>query len=151
MITSPFLSLLADFAEAASLPPPSTDEQGFIVLQADSMAVFLRSSADTLEMEFFGEIGRLAETPPQELLEELLQANLAWQGTHGATLGLDCKTRMLMICARRPLQGMTLQSFQQTLEDFLQTMTHWVQKININQKERSATASHGEMDTRWRV
>ncbi|CAK0749486.1 putative Tir chaperone family protein [Gammaproteobacteria bacterium] len=129
MPASPFLMLLDDFSRASGLPRPEPDSEGFVTLGADDRVVHLRPSGDERYLEFFGSVGELPANPDPSLLERLLEANLAWQGTRGATLGLDRNSRMLLLCRRIPQVGLQLAEFQQTLEDFFQVLDDWANRL----------------------
>ncbi len=129
MSTSPFLILLDDFSRASGLPRPELDSEGFVTLGADDCVVHLRPSEDERFMEFYGRVGELPADPAPPLLEALLEANLAWQGTQGATLGLDRNSRLVMLCQRTPQAGLQLAEFQKTLEGFMQVLDGWASRL----------------------
>jgi hypothetical protein len=64
-----------------------------------------------------------------ELLAELLAANLLGRDTGGATLALDTLLDEVVLCRGLPSDGLTLGALRQALEDFLDHLSAWRQRL----------------------
>ncbi len=65
----------------------------------------------------------------EKFYPELLEANLLWAGTGGATLGVDPATLSVFMCYQEKMEGMEFLRFQELLKGFSDTALFWNQRL----------------------
>lgn len=110
--------LLAEFGERLELEGLALDEEGVAQLALDDVLV-------TLEHDEAG--GRLVMTAPlgeprgdrAEAYGRLLDANLFWSGTDGATLARERASGMVVMMRALPVAGLDPDGFEGALRGFV--------------------------------
>lgn len=96
---------LAALGRALGLDALALDAQGACALQVDAgPAVHLQAAAEGEQGVLFAVVATLppvADGGSRHLLRSLLEANCLWQGTGGATLGLDDESPPRVVLAQR--------------------------------------------------
>lgn len=138
-------SLVQELGQVIQLPDLAPDEDGYCCLSFDEkITVHIQLDKDTNNLTFFTEVGKVEDAHKLYVYEQLLEANVFWLGTHGATLGVNTSTMMANLGYQEPIQNLDFQRFQQLLEGFVNTAESWIDKlpeihIDANNKEGSST------------
>src|SRR5947209_19000204 len=80
--------LLAEFGKMTGVPGLATEDNGVCILAFDNTRVNLLADPTTDHLVAWSNLGTLKAERAEKILRSLMQANLFWHGTHGATLGL---------------------------------------------------------------
>jgi hypothetical protein len=120
------LEELCDHLKLAA--PPAADEGECVVGidYGDELVVFV--SADESELMLYSRVGVLG-SDQTELLEQLFDANLLWQGTGAATLAFERYSRAVVLQQRMGAEGQTMQGLDQQLKAFADQAERWGQAI----------------------
>jgi hypothetical protein len=121
--------LLQELCEHLKLPAPPTSDDGECVVGIDygeELVVFV--SADDAELMLYSRVGVLG-SDQTELLEQLFDANLLWQGTGAATLAFERYSRAVVLQQRMGAEGQTMQGLEQQLKTFADEAERWGQAI----------------------
>jgi hypothetical protein len=70
-------------------------------------------------------LGTVPEGRELEVYRVLLEANVLWSATADGTLGVNSATREVMICYRRPVEGLDGQSGAALLGAFTEVAENW--------------------------
>lgn len=89
--------LLKELGEAVHIPDLAADETGYAGLDIDGTLVQLQLNPHTGIVTLFTRLGRVPDQHRAAINERLLDANLFWQGTRGATIGADIDTHEIVI------------------------------------------------------
>lgn len=120
-----FQSLLASLGQSIGLPDLAPDDEGYCALSFDDLMVHLQYDPAQDELLAFARLGEIDDDEPAELYARMLAANLFWQGTGGATLGVQPEDGMVFLCRKTPLGPLDDGGFQQLLEQFVNTADSW--------------------------
>lgn len=82
----------------------------------------------------FAQLGSIDEDKTVDLYPRLLKANLFWQGTGGATLGVDDETREVLMSYQVPMMLLDFSKFQELLEGFINTAELWINTLEAVQR-----------------
>lgn len=130
-------SLISELGSRMSLPALKLDENGGCALEFDErITVSLQYREPENQLWMYAILGHAPEGRP-ELYERLLQANLFWRHTLGATLSLSGDTPPNVVLAR-PLHLTSLDesSLSNAVETFLNTAIDW-QAVVVDTKTES--------------
>lgn len=137
-------SLVKELGQVIQLTDLNPDEDGYCCLSFDEkITVHIQLDKDTNNLTFFTEVGKIEEEHKLYMYEQLLEANVFWLGTHGATLGVNTSTMMANLGYQEPIQNIDFQRFQQLLEGFVNTAESWIDKMPEIQLE---AASKGKVN-----
>lgn len=81
--------LLADFGNALGLEGLSLDDKGYCCLSFDELLVHIEAVGDSALVLLYSSVGVVPEDAAPAIYRSLLDANYFFQGTAGATCGLD--------------------------------------------------------------
>lgn len=134
-------NLLKDLGHAIQLPGLAPDDDGYCCLSFDDkITVHIQLDQDTQNLTFFSEVGKINEDYKKDVFERMLEANVFWLGTGGATLGVNAENLTATLGYQEPLNGIDFQRFQQLLEGFVNTSEKWIDLlIEIQQGEPSSS------------
>lgn len=134
-------SLVKELGQVIQLPDLTPDEDGYCCLSFDEkITVHIQLDKDTNNLTFFTEVGKIEDAHKLYVYEQLLEANVFWLGTHGATLGVNTTTLMANLGYQEPIQNLDFQRFQQLLEGFVNTAESWIDKLPEIHTEASQQA-----------
>lgn len=115
--------LLRELGDAVRIPDLAADGTGYAGLDIDGTLVQLQLNPHTGIVTLFARLGRVPDEHRAAINERLLDANLFWQGTRGATIGADVESHEIVIgkeADSAQLDGAGLvalvESFQRTAE-----------------------------------
>jgi hypothetical protein len=110
--TSP-QTLLTALADRLGVGPVTADDDHVSVFSFGEIDVLV--SADDQSLTIFARLGE-APRGDAEFLESLLEANLFWQDTGGATLSLEPFSRMVLLALRwTPVQADSLEALESAI------------------------------------
>lgn len=122
--------MFQDLGRLVGIPDLALDAAGDCVLTVDGDL--------TLELSFIdGEdrlvvaapLATLDEEAPTGLLAALLDANVFWRGTGGATIGVDRSTRTVLLMASIPAAGLTAGGLETKLGEVVAVAQGWRRRI----------------------
>lgn len=126
-----FNNLLKDLGKSVGLPDLKPGNQGLCSLRFDDrVTIDLESNEDSGALIFSSIVGTLAQHEADAFYPLLLEANLLWAGTGGATLGVDPATLSVFMCYQEKIAGMEFLRFQELLKGFSDTALYWNQRLN---------------------
>ena len=89
--------LLKELGEAVRIPDLAADETGYAGLDISGMLVHFQLNPHTGIVTVFTQLGKVPDEHRAAVNEWLLDANLFWQGTRGATIGADIENHEIVI------------------------------------------------------
>lgn len=93
----------------------------------------------------------LGVAPPSvELLETLLEANLFWSGTAGATLAMDPSSRSVFLHERSRASTLSADELQSMLERFVNSAEDWSERLSSGDDRAASTDGPPEAEARGR-
>ena len=129
--------LLDHVAELVGLPGLTLDDEGFCsILFDDRLAVNISYAADTELLTLYCNLGEIAADQVERVYPLLLEANVLWAGTGGATLGVTPADRCVILAFQDRIKDIDPQRFQTLLEGIVDTSEFWLSRI-----DRSAHAA----------
>lgn len=118
--------LLAALGESLGIGSIELDEDDNCGLTIDgSIDVVLEYDEAAGHFTLVTTPGTVPDEGRDAMLAELLNANLLWQGTGGATLGVDTTTSAVVMSYRRAVAGLDAESLQSWISDFVEAADHW--------------------------
>lgn len=99
--------LLADFGNALGLDGLALDDKGYCCLSFDELLVNIEAVGDSTLVLLYSSVGVLPADAAPEIYRSLLDANYFFQGTAGATVGLDLAAGTVVLT--RVVDAATLQ------------------------------------------
>ena len=114
--------LLAEFGRAAGVPGLATEDNGVCQLVFDGRTRVNLLADETSHLVSWSDLGILPAGRTEPILRSLLQANLFWHGTHGATIGLMPEGDMAVLALRRPIEGLDAAGLREVVELMVETV-----------------------------
>ncbi len=139
-----FQELIKIFGERIGIPHLELHPQGIYSLRFDDRVTIDLEYNERQNMLLLSSlVGVLKENERGVFYRELLEANLMWAGTNGATIGVDPASLAVFICYQEQLKGISLKQFQQTIKQFSDTALFWNQRLveGAKGKNRALTGS----------
>ncbi len=117
-----FSELLEQVGTLTGIDDLKPDENGQCCLNFDDQFnVFCEYDFETEWVKMYTLAGYVGDGDRESVYASLLEANLYWGATRGATLGLDREELGVYLAEKQPVQLLTDESFQKWLENFLHT------------------------------
>ncbi|MDR2396346.1 MAG: type III secretion system chaperone [Puniceicoccales bacterium] len=121
--------------------------QCFLMFDETLLVTIEFNTADNI-FSFKASLGNVNEWQIKRIYPRLLEANLQWRETHGATLGLQQFSDKVLLVQHTPLLNCDYEIFEKSLECFVNTLEYWVQNLKVlqhntkeNTKETAAYSS----------
>lgn len=125
--TSP-QTVLASLVDRLGVGPITADDDHVSVFSFGEIDVLV--TADQQALTIFARLGE-APLGSSEFLESLLEANLFWQDTGGATLSLEPFSRMVLLAIRMTLaQADSVEALELAIEAFAESAIVWTRTID---------------------
>ncbi len=129
-----FKTLLELLSKTLKLDGLVLDDSGQVFLLFDNVLLIrMVYEADRSMIHFSSKIAELEDLEdPQlrvDLIQEMLEANLFWAGTQGATLSVDGITEYAMLRAEEPLNALEYERFEKMIESFVNAVEFWGQHV----------------------
>lgn len=125
-----YKTLLSELAKNVGLESLEPDEDLYCCLGFDDKIItHLQYNEENEVLMLFAQLGVIDESMISEIYPKLLKANLFWQGTGGATIGVDDETREVLMCYQVPISTMDVVRFQELMEGFINTAELWINTL----------------------
>lgn len=95
----------------------------------DSMLVEIEYKAEDAVFYLKGNLGNISESKIKLIYPKLLESNLAWRETNGATLGLQQYSEKVLLVQSVPLATCNYELFNKSLEVFVNTFEFWIKNL----------------------
>lgn len=132
-----FQQLIKIFGERIGVLHMEPHPQGLYSLRFDDRVTIdleYNQKEDTLLLSSL--VGVLKQEESKYFYDELLEANLLWGGTSGATIGVDSASLTVFLCYQEQLRGISLEKFQQMMKQFSETALFWNQRLVEGSKKK---------------
>jgi hypothetical protein len=136
--------LLQAIGQSLDLPGLALDGNGHCVLLFDDKVV--------LNMEFdrekelliiYSYIGEVPYEGREIIFETLLESNLFWKDTQGATIGIDKQTQTVVLAFPMELPLKKKENFEERLALFVDITESWINKLEKMSTEAESIANEG--------
>jgi len=117
--------LLQELGEAVHIPGLACDDTGYAGLDIDGMLVQMQLNPHTGIVTLFSRLGTVPEQHRAAVNERLLDANLFWQGTRGATIGVDIETHEIVIGKEADSRHLDGQGLVAVVDGFQRSAEAW--------------------------
>lgn len=121
--------MFKSFGKTIGLPDLDLDEDGYCCLEFDGHIVNIEFNPRSEEFFLYAHIADLPGTGRKALYEMLLEANLFFRGTKGATLGIDRASERIVLAVKAPVTAMDERALERIMEDFVNVTTWWKQRL----------------------
>lgn len=140
--------LLAELGRMAGIEGLATNEQGVCILVfAPGTHLNLMADPSTGHVVLWSPLGDLPAGRRAETLELLMRANLFWNGTQGATVGLMPQSDEVVLACRLPLDGLGVEALRRAVELMVESAEDLVRRIgDAGAAATAATAAAPEPD-----
>jgi hypothetical protein len=122
--------LLKTIGKSLDLPGLALDENDHCVLLFDDKVV-LNIELDTEKelLIIYSYIGEVPFEGREIIFETLLESNLFWKGTQGATIGIDKQTQTVVLAFPMELPLKRKESFEERLALFVEVTESWISRL----------------------
>lgn len=135
MAAENYKQLLSELGHSVGLPELAPDEDNYCCLGFDDKIVLhIQYNKENDVLMLFSQIGTIDEDKTSAIYPRLLKANLFWQGTGGATIGVDDESREVLMSYQISMAFMDFHKFQELLEGFVNTVELWINTLDAVQK-----------------
>jgi hypothetical protein len=125
-----FNRALHDFGEKFGLPDIVADANGLCTLRFDEkFTVQMQYDANHDRLTFFTRVGQIPAHAKLAAYEKLLQGNLFWIGTDGATLSVEPQDGTVFLARQLPLDGFSCEVLEQQLKTLVDTAELWAEDL----------------------
>jgi len=122
--------LLQELGKNIGLPDLKANDEGLCSLRFDDrVTIDLEYHEESTSLIFSSIIGTLLAHQTEKIYPDLLEANLLWAGTGGATLGVDPVTLSAFLCYKERIEEMDFIRFQDLLKGFSDVAIFWNKRI----------------------
>ncbi|MDR1595334.1 MAG: type III secretion system chaperone [Puniceicoccales bacterium] len=136
--------LLQAVGKSLSLPGLALDDNGHCVLLFDDKVV-LNIELD-IEKELLIVYSYIGEVPfegRETIFETLLESNLFWKDTQGATIGIDKQTQTVVLAFPIELPLKRKENFEERLALFVDITESWITKLEKMSADAELIANEG--------
>ncbi len=111
------------------------DEKNQCFLMFDeSMLVEMEFKSTEKIFIFKANLGNVSEARLQQIYPKLLEANVQWKETNGATLGLQQYSEKVLLTQSVSIESCDYNLFYKLLENFVNTFEFWIKNLKALQK-----------------
>ena len=100
----------------------------------DTMLVEIEYKATEDVFYLKGNLGNVSESKVKLIYPKLLESNLAWRETNGATLGLQQYSEKVLLVQSIPMSTCDYNLFNKSLEVFVNTFEFWLKNLQTLQE-----------------
>lgn len=136
---SEFAKMLEHFGESVGLEALELNESGACSLVIDDVIVTMETSEEAGQFFMYSVLGDMPEVGKEDVYAALLGANVFFEQTHGATLGVDENTDVVVLQYQTPLAALTENQFFRVMEDFVNVAEAWavhLEKLGVVEPEQ---------------
>ncbi len=123
--------LLTDFGNALGLDGLSLDDSGYCCLSFDDVLLNIESVGESSLLLLYSTLGALPEDAGREVYSRLLAANYFFQGTAGATIGLDEATGAVAMTRVVDAAGMEVLDWEAAIKAFVDAAESCAELLDI--------------------
>lgn len=136
-----YKKFIGELGKSLKIKDLSPDADNYCCLKFDNkITTHIQYNKEGDMIMLFAQLGAIDEDKTATLYPRLLQANLYWQGTGGATIGVDEETREVLLSYQTPMQLLDYNRFQQLIEGFINTAELWINTLQAVQTGKFAKA-----------
>ena len=135
--------LVSDLGKEIGIPDLALDEESYGCLFVDDVALNLEYDEEGNRLLLYTRLGEAPERGRESFYETLLDANLFWKGTGGATIGLDKETGGVLLAYGFDLDGTSLADFKTVVENFVNIAETWIGRVRDFEPEEKGEAPPG--------
>jgi len=137
-----FQQLIKNLGERIGISNLEPHPQGLCSLRFDDrVTIDLEYNSEQDALLLSSLVGVLKKQESKEVYDELLEANLLWGGTNGATIGVDPASLAVFLCYQEQLKGISLEQFEQRIKKFSDTALFWNQRLAEGPKKKGKKKS----------
>ncbi|MDR1255065.1 MAG: type III secretion system chaperone [Puniceicoccales bacterium] len=131
-----FQQWLNQLASEVNLEEPLVldDKHQCFLMFDETLLVTMEFNAADNVFSFKASLGNVNEWQIKRIYPRLLEANLQWRETYGATLGLQQFSDKVLLVQHTPLLNCDYEIFEKSLECFVNTFEYWVQNLKTLQQ-----------------
>lgn len=119
-------ALLNEFASYIGLSELYLDSEGLCrLLFDDKIELHIQVKEKDSSLMLFAIFATIPENYAKEIYVDMLQANLFWQQTGGATLALDKSSDSAVLVCEHTLIGLYQDKFQKIIQHFVDNVEEW--------------------------
>ena len=123
-------SLLSHIGDGQGLPDMCLDENNHCMLLLDDKIILNLDFDDKKgTLVIYAYIGEVPLANREAIYTQALEDNFFWNGTGGATLGLDKQSQSLMLVKTYTLPLQDFNSFEDELSNFVEIVDKWIVAI----------------------
>lgn len=131
MSTNHFNHLISEFSKAIGLPELLTNDEGYYCfLLEDDLVIHIDHDSDSSMTKFFIQLGQIRSTNRDAVMADMLDANVLWRGTGGATLGLDSVSGIVTLAYQESVMHMAYSRFEAILVLLISNSKIWMDRIS---------------------
>lgn len=125
-----FNSLIAEFCKSVDMTTPVINDDGYysFVLDDDQI-IEIQYDTDSAMLSFLVQLGLITSTKRENVIKDILDANVLWRGTGGATLGLDSSTGIVTLGYQEGAEHMTYSRFESIIGLMIANAETWLNRI----------------------
>ncbi len=125
-----FEQLLNSLGQTVGIADLNHGGEGYCCLGFDDLVVHFQYTPGDDSVLIFSRLAEINTDDLQQLYGLLLSANNFWQGTGGATLGVDGDEEAVYLAQRLPISVLTPGSFEQLLNTFVSAAERWAKEVS---------------------
>lgn len=142
-----FQQIIKKFGEQIGVPNLETHPQGLCSLRFDDrVTIDLEYSEEHDTLLLSSLVGVLKIQERKQFYAELLEANLLWGGTSGATIGVDPASLAVFLCYQEKLKSISLEKFQESIKKFSNAALFWNQRLAEGPRKKESKKSQTGMN-----
>ncbi|SIO28848.1 type III secretion system chaperone [Halodesulfovibrio marinisediminis] len=126
---SKFVEMLKRFGNSVDLEGFEPSDTGACSLVFDGIIVNLELRKKTGLLFIYSTLGFLPDSGRESLYRSLLAANVFFEKTQGATLGIDENSDVVILQYQVPFLSLDDESFYLTIENFVNVADLWVTRL----------------------
>lgn len=138
-----FNNLITEFCKSVDLADPLLNDDGYysFVLDGDQ-TIEIQYDFDSHMVSFFIKLGQITSTNRDEVIKDILDANVLWRGTGGGTLGLDSASGLLTLAYQESADHMPYSRFETLLGLLISNAENWMNRISTESYAQGNTEEH---------
>lgn len=126
-----FNNLITEFCKSIDLADPLINDEGYysFVLDGDQ-TIEIQYDFDSRMVILFCKLGQITSTNRNEVIKDILDANVLWRGTGGGTLGLDSSSGLITLSYQESADHMPYSRFEAILGLLISNAENWMHRIS---------------------
>lgn len=129
--------LLKAFGATVGIVNLAPDESGYACLSVDdTFLIHLVYDEASANLRMFSELCDVPSASERSVMRALLDANVMWRGSNGATFGLDSEKKVVTFAYQEAIAQFSPARFEQVLEAFIVTGERWKMQLAEIMNER---------------